>query len=295
MNRRVTGTRMLPLPLPFLPFPSFQLLSKMSRSSRTELLSSLPSDTTIAFSLGKGVHKREYEAIWTDSKLHWNDQSYTTTGKLFKAVAAFHYGDDKKRAFNVLDNFYFMENGVRKALVTLKPPMPPRTGALDWLVRVGDGANFWKGAAYNIWSAKSKCSRDVHFLNKVQPGDRMWFITKDSHGLLVAVATYVGSTARPEHDLLGLCIGNEKAGWIGEKAFQVDTEISYKDLYDIRGLKLQTNCKDYYGYVRADDPASRCDIALPAEYVNICKYSSVTKMLPALPADLASLAPAMTT
>jgi hypothetical protein len=272
------------------PFLSFNM------SSRTELLSSLPSGTPISFCLGKGHAKREYEAVWTDSKLHWNGQSYATTGKLFKAVAAFHYGDDKKHTFDVLNNFFFMENDVKKPLKDLKAPLPPRTGAFDWLVRVGDGANFWNSAALHIWSANSKNSRNINFLKTVAAGDRLWFITKESKGHAVAVATYVSSTKRPEHDLLGLCVGNEKAGWTGEKAEKVDTEISYKDLYDIRDLKLLTNCKDMFSYVRADDPASRCNIPLPAEYANICKYASVAKVLPkaiSLPSDLALLAPAM--
>ena len=257
------------------------------------ILSTLSTGTVLHYPVGSGFQKRVYQCVWNAEtrKITWDAQEFASLNKWIRAIRELHNGS-APRTVSTLPCYIYQE-GVKVHLSALKPATPPRGDSpLHWIVRVGNGSEFWSSAPYNVWCANSKDSRDIHFLNNARQGDFLWFCTRKSKGHLIAVATYTGRIQRSENDLLGLSHTNQQLGWAGDKP--MDTEITYTNLYDIRGIGgtgLLSNCKHFYSKSRYDCPSTRCDVDLPTEYVNIQRYAPVFKM-PASPLsqELMSLA-----
>ena len=70
-----------------------------------------------------------------------------------------------------------------------------------WVFRVGDGQNFWNSSRYHIWGTKRNTS--------INPGDLMWFVTNNSNGHAIAVATFESLNERSYTTMT-----NEELGWL---------------------------------------------------------------------------------
>lgn len=142
-----------------------------------------------------------------------------------------------------------------------------------WILRVRDGKHFWSSSTEKLWGITSKYAKS--FLTDVKDGDILWFLTnKASGGKLVAVATFSMKKDRVLGPLIALTKTNEELGWTLTEG-EWDTEIHYRDLYDISGcnmtpdIKGQTSIRQY--------KSEKCLVRLPEEYPYIMKYSNATK------------------
>ena len=137
-----------------------------------------------------------------------------------------------------------------------------------WILRVGDGENFVKGNPRCLWAVK-----DSHksFLENVKQGDKLWFIKSGSNGQILAVATYCSHTKRQIGELINLSLTNAELGW--DDNHNSDTEIHYTDLYNVSDCNLLTHIK---GAVTIRKYNEKCQVNLPIEYANICRYRKVT-------------------
>ena len=127
-------------------------------------------------------------------------------------------------------------------------------GPTDWMVRIGDGKNFWNSSKHNRWGVKGNWN--------IKKDDRMWFITSESQGHAIAVATFTQQSSRTMTD--------KELGWEGDGGW--DREIHYENLYDISHLNLRTNIK---GAIARRKYNANCTINLPEEYPLIVRYSKV--------------------
>ncbi len=138
-----------------------------------------------------------------------------------------------------------------------------------WLVRVGDGINFWNSSKYHIWSANSKTPDNVYFLENAAEGDILWFVTNKSKGHLIAVASYKKWVTRNVGPLIALTRTDEELGWDVDGA-KYDTEIHYTCLINIADLKLLSKINSPK-VKRVYNPL-KCAVDLPAEYTLIQRY-----------------------
>lgn len=60
----------------------------------------------------------------------------------------------------------------------------------NWIIRVGDGDNFMKSSKINVCGIPDNSNASICFINNVKKGDVLWFITSNSGGKIIAVATY---------------------------------------------------------------------------------------------------------
>ena len=139
---------------------------------------------------------------------------------------------------------------------------------MHWLLRVGSGKEFIHSSKYNIWGVKSTVGL---FLHDVKENDTLWFVQSNTKGLLIAVATYIKQVPRELGPLFAATYTNEELGWKEEDL--CDTEIHYKDLYNITSLKLESGSLIRSTILKYSD---KCKVDLPVEYVNIVKYSNIT-------------------
>jgi len=128
----------------------------------------------------------------------------------------------------------------------------------DYLFRVGDGENFYNSSHLYTWGTKG-----VNGLRDIKKGDRMWFITNNSKGKIIAVATF--DTIIPRTDLT---FSDEELGWTGNSGWNY--EIRYKDLYDVTKLNYLTNIKNHNSVSK---PTENCEVNVVLEYPLIVKYS----------------------
>ena len=151
-----------------------------------------------------------------------------------------------------------------KLIHTIQHTMPKH-----FLLRIGNGFNFRASSARHIWGIVSKYAK--FFLEEAKEGDILWFIQADSNGLAIAVATYVSSRARGPSTLT-----SEELGWTDPSGGHSDTEIHYRDLYDLSHCGLETNIQYANGVRRYEsEGAQRSQVDLPAEYPSIVRYSKV--------------------
>lgn len=133
----------------------------------------------------------------------------------------------------------------------------------DYLLRVNDGGNLKRSSKHQMWGINTKCTNNRFFLKKVQPGDRLWFVTSKSKGTAVAVATYISSKPRETEKWAsepGLT--NEELGWFGDGTW--DTEIHYTALYNLQDWALKTEIKGV-SPIRTYTP-EKCKVNLPEVY-----------------------------
>jgi hypothetical protein len=142
----------------------------------------------------------------------------------------------------------------------------------DWLLRVGDGKNLISSSKYRIWGIDSKSSDSKSFVRNVQAGDRLWFVTSESHGKLLAVATYRSHNVRELGPLFPISYTNEELGW-DVKGMNINVEIHYTDLYGLNDCELLTHIKSPKTIRKYNE---KCRVNLPVEYSYIVRYSRVT-------------------
>jgi len=140
--------------------------------------------------------------------------------------------------------------------------------ATDWILRVGDGKNLKNSSKFKIWGILSTNCDCKYMLNNVKCGDRLWFVTKDSQGKIIAVATYNSHNKRELGTLLNMTLSNEDLGWNGDGC-NSDTEIHYTDLYDLSDCDLLSNIKSPK-IIRTYN--EKCNVELPVEYKYIIRY-----------------------
>jgi hypothetical protein len=221
--------------------------------------------------VGRGILKREYHSIWNPAtgKVTWRHQEYTLT-KWVKEVRFLHDPMSKCTVGDIWKACRIVTNEGLKTLKDLQPPTP--AGPHHWLIRVADGECLTTALPSRVFGANSKVAKDQHFLTHARPGDVLWFVKNKSDGLLLAVATYTGQIDR-RTDLLGLTHSDEVLGWNGKP---VDTEITYKDIYNIERLGLKTHLGSYTTDKTLYNTFTpyhmfnlRCDVPLPQKWGDI--------------------------
>ena len=144
---------------------------------------------------------------------------------------------------------------------------------IDWLLRVGDGGNLIRSSKYKIWGIQTTTSpHGKHFIEKVKEGDRLWFVTSNSHGKIIAVATYCSHNKREFGPLISISMTNEELGWTGSD-WTSDMEINYTNLYGLSDCDLLTHIKGPSTIRKYDE---KCKVNLAFEYNYIVKYSKIT-------------------
>ena len=144
---------------------------------------------------------------------------------------------------------------------------------IDWILRVGDGENFINSSRHRIWGVNSRDNNNRYFINNVKRGDRLWFVKSNSHGLLIAVATYWSHNFREVGPLINMTLTNEELGWTGEGPNWIsDTEIHYTELYNIAQCGLLSHIQ---GARTIRTYNNKCRVELPMEYAYIVKYSKI--------------------
>jgi hypothetical protein len=142
----------------------------------------------------------------------------------------------------------------------------------DWLLRVGNGQNFIRSSKFNIWGINTLTGPfGKSFIKNVRNGDRMWFVTGDSNGKIIAVATYRSHNNRELGPLVNLTQSNAELGWTGAN-WTSDMEVHYTDLYNLTECELLTHIQ---GTSTIRKYNKNCRIELPVEYSSIVRYSKV--------------------
>jgi len=142
-----------------------------------------------------------------------------------------------------------------------------------YLFRIGDGTHFNRSSCKSIWGIQTMTSPfGKWFVSKAKEGDLLWFVTGNSKGKLVAVATFVRSQKRELGPLLNLTYTNEELGWTDSDG-NWDTEIHYTHLYNVTECDLYSEIKGT-STIRAYN--EKCKVNLPEEYPHIVRYSKVT-------------------
>lgn len=140
----------------------------------------------------------------------------------------------------------------------------PYTAPTHWILRVADGENFRRSSRHHIWGVAAGVPDGKQFLPRVVPGDILWFVTGNSNGRLLAMATYVSQNVRN-----AATMSDEELGWYNFGP-NCNTEIHYKDLYNVHALDLRTRIKSPKMY-RAYN-ADKCSVNLPTQHANIIQH-----------------------
>jgi hypothetical protein len=144
--------------------------------------------------------------------------------------------------------------------------------ANHYILRVGDAHHFNCSSKKSIWGINSKRPDGKFFISNVKEGDLLWFIKGKSRGKIIAVATFIASKERVLGPLIATSFTNEELGWT-ETDGEWDTEIHYKNLYNLNSCELYSEIKSPL-VIRCYN--EKCKINLPAEYPNIVRYSKIT-------------------
>ena len=145
----------------------------------------------------------------------------------------------------------------------------------DWILRCGDGKNIKNSSKQGIWGINTLTStHGKNFVNNVKPGDRLWFVTNNSQGKLMAVATYRSHNTREFGPLIDISLTNEELGWTGNGPnWTSNVEVHYTDLYGLNDCELLTHIQSPRTIRRYNE---KCKVNLPVEYSYIVRYSKVT-------------------
>jgi hypothetical protein len=142
-----------------------------------------------------------------------------------------------------------------------------------WIIRVRDGKHFWSSSKDNLWGITSKYAKS--FLRDVREGDILWFLTnKVAGGKLISVATFSFKNERVLGPLIALTKTNEELGWTLVDG-EWDTEIHYKDMYDLTACSLIPDIKGQAAIRQYK--VDKCALALPQEYPYIVKYANANR------------------
>ena len=130
-----------------------------------------------------------------------------------------------------------------------------------YLFRVGDASHLWSSSVFHIWGINSSTSGSKFFLEKVKPGDCLWFVKGNAKGLLVAVAIFEFTVKRVN----GECMPFEQLGWINVPG-SWDTDIHFSNFKNIENMRLLSQIK------ASANPRiynSNCLVNLPEMYARI--------------------------
>jgi len=149
-----------------------------------------------------------------------------------------------------------------------RPPREPK----HFILRIDSGKHFVLSSPYFTWGINSSSDAGKSFMNNVQNGDILWFVTSKSNGLIFAVATFSYFRERNAHTP-----SNEDLGWT-QTTGEWNMEVHYKQFYDLSSHNLLTllkgNCPiRKYNY-------DKCQINLPVEYPNIISRVEMDKPFP---------------
>lgn len=139
----------------------------------------------------------------------------------------------------------------------------------DFFMRVGDGSHYRSSAKFATWGITSSHSHAKMFMKNAVPGDRIWFL--QTKGKILGVATFVSINPRELGPLIQVTRTNEELGWTKTKG-NWDTEVHYKDLYDLEKCNIVTKKQGMSGILRFN--LEKCGVNLPEEYPYIVKYSN---------------------
>lgn len=141
-----------------------------------------------------------------------------------------------------------------------------------FLMHIGDGIHFNSSSSKSIWGITSSHSCAKGFLNTVKEGDLLWFVKSKTNGQIVSVATFTGIKERVLGPLIELTLTNKELGWDKTEG-NWDTEVHYKNLYNLTECKLISEIKGAVG-IRLYN--NNCKVNLITEYPHIVRYSKVT-------------------
>ena len=144
-----------------------------------------------------------------------------------------------------------------------------------FLLYIGDGLHFNTSSSKYIWGINSKYSFSKGFMTTVKEGDLLWFVKSKTNGQIVAVATFTKTNERILGPLVSLTLTNKELGW-DKKEGDWDTEIHYKDLYNLTDCNLISEIKGATVIRLYND---KCKVNLPDEYPHIVRYSKITKSM----------------
>lgn len=144
-----------------------------------------------------------------------------------------------------------------------------------WILHIGDGIHFNASSSKSIWGMNSTHSTVKGFLSRVTKGDLLWFVKSKTNGQIVAVATFTGTKERILGPLIELTLTNSELGWT-ETDGEWDTEVHYKDLYNLTDCNLISEIKGAAVIRQYND---KCKVDLTVEYPYIVRYSKVTNSM----------------
>lgn len=144
-----------------------------------------------------------------------------------------------------------------------------------FLLYIGDGVHFNASSSKSIWGITSTHTSAKGFLRRAKEGDLLWFVKSKTNGQLVAVATFTGTKKRILGPLIELTLTNSELGWDKSEG-EWDTEVHYKDLYNLTHCKLISKIKGAAGIRRYND---KCKVNLIVEYPYIARYYKVTNSM----------------
>lgn len=151
----------------------------------------------------------------------------------------------------------------------------------NWIIRVGDGDNFMKSSKINVWGIPDNSNASICFINNVKKGDVLWFITSNSGGKIIAVATYeemlcvIPTPNRFMNSSKNASMDNLSIEDFTYKQDAPNMLMRYKDLYvlsEIEHPELLTCMKSIrmmsiYKYRGIED--NHCKVDLDMEYIII--------------------------
>ena len=151
----------------------------------------------------------------------------------------------------------------------------------NWIIRVGDGDNFMKSSKINVWGIPDNSNASICFINNVKKGDVLWFITSNSGGKIIAVATYdemlcvIPTQNRFMNSSKNALMDNLSIEDFTYKQDAPNMLMRYKDLYvlsEIEHPELLTCMKSIrmmsiYKYRGIED--NHCKVDLDMEYIII--------------------------
>ena len=151
----------------------------------------------------------------------------------------------------------------------------------NWIIRVGDGDNFMKSSKINVWGIPDNSNASICFINNVKKGDVLWFITSNSGGKIIAVATYeemlcvIPTPNRFMNSSKNALMDNLSIEDFTYKQDAPNMLMRYKDLYvlsEIEHPELLTCMKSIrmmsiYKYRGIED--NHCKVDLDMEYIII--------------------------
>jgi hypothetical protein len=145
-----------------------------------------------------------------------------------------------------------------------------------FILRIGDGAHFNASSSKSIWGIDSKVSSCKWFKSIAKAGDVLWFVTGKSKGLIVAMATFTETRERIIGPIIDITLTNKELGWVKTYG-EWDTEVHYKDLYNLTKSKLHTEIKS--PLTIREYNREKCKVNLPEEHPRIVRYSTTTNSM----------------